>query len=181
MTRTLTTPRLLLRPPRPADAPRVQFLCGNWNVARMLERVPHPYPDDCAADWIAAQSAAWRDGSAYTFTIEFEGAVVGVIGIERNASGAYGLGYWLGEPWWGQGLMSEAVACVLGFARHELGLETLESAYFADNPASGRIQEKHGFRVTGRDRSPCLARGGDVDGVTTVLHLGAVNETRTAP
>jgi len=55
MDQILTTPRLRLRPLRPADAPRVQALCGNWNVARMLARVPHPYPDGLAEAWIAAR------------------------------------------------------------------------------------------------------------------------------
>ncbi len=171
MNRTLTTSRLRLRPLRPADAPRVQALCGNWDVSRMLERVPYPYPDGRADDWIAEQSAAWRDGGAYTFAIEFEGALVGVISIERRASGDYGLGYWLGAPWWGRGLMSEAVACVIGFARDDLGLETLASAYFADNPASGRILEKHGFRVTGHGRLSCAARGCEIAATFTELRL----------
>ena len=173
MTHTLTTPRLKLRCLRLADAPRLQALCGNLNVARMLEVVPHPYPDGLAEDWIATQPAAWHDGAAYTFAIEFEGALVGVISIERRDSGDHALGYWLGEPWWGQGMMSEAVACAIGFARDKLGLEKLVSAYFADNPASGRIQEKHGFRVNGHGRLPCKARGSDVEATFTELHLSS--------
>ncbi len=171
MTHSLTTPRLKLRHLRPADAPRVQVLCDNLNVARMLEIVPHPYPDGLAEDWIATRQAAWRDGTAYTFAIEFEGALVGVIGIERRDSGDHVLGYWLGEPWWGQGLMSEAVAGAIGFARDTLGLEKLVSAYFTDNPASGRIQEKFGFRVETHGRLPCKARGCDVDAAFTELRL----------
>jgi len=171
MTRPLTTPRLRLRQLRPADAPRVQTLCDNLNVSRMLEVVPHPYPDGLAEDWIATRPAAWRAGTLYTFAIEFAGELVGVIGIERQDSGDHALGYWLGEPWWGQGLMSEAVTCAIGFARDDLGLEKLVAAYFADNTASGRVQEKHGFQVTGHGRLSCNARGCDVDATFTELHL----------
>lgn len=186
MTHTLTTPRLKLRHLRPADAPRVRALCGNLNVARMLEIVPHPYPDGLAEDWIASRQAAWRDGTAYTFAIEFEGALVGVIGIERRDSGDpvlgyWVLGYWLGEPWWGQGLMSEAVAGAIGFARDKLGLKKLVSAYFTDNPASGRILEKCGFRVDRHGPLPSLARGGDADGVYVVLQFANANRSASVP
>jgi len=180
MTHTLTTPRLRLRQLRPADAPRMQVLCGNLNVSRMLEVVPHPYPDGLAEEWITTRPTAWRDGTLYTFAIEFAGEFIDVIGIERQDSGDHAIGYWLGEPWWGQGLMSEAVTCAIDFARDELGLQKLVSAYFADNAASGRIQEKHGFRVTGHGRLPSLARGQDVDGVYTVLHLGNATESAAA-
>jgi RimJ/RimL family protein N-acetyltransferase len=181
MTRTLTTPRLLLRPPRPADAPRVQALCGNWNVARMLGRVPYPYPDGLAESWIAEQGPARQNGSANDFAIELAGEpageLVGVVGIERRKTGDHVLGYWLGEPWWGQGLMGEAVTRIIRFAREEMGVTKVAATYLADNPASGRILAKCGFRVQGRGPLPCLARGNDVDGVTTVLHLGTVDQS----
>ncbi len=171
MTHTLTTPRLALRQLRAADAARIQALCGNWNVARMLEVVPHPYPDGLAEDWLASRPAAWRAGAAYTFAIELSGDLVGVVSIERQDTGDHAIGYWLGEPWWGQGLMSEAVARAIAFARDELTLDKLTSAYFSDNPASGRIQEKQGFRVIGHGHLPCEARGGDVAATFTELHL----------
>ena len=103
--------------------------------------------------------------------IEFEGALIGVISIERRDSDSHVLGYWLGEPWWGRGLMSEGVECAIGFARDELGLEKLVSAYFTENLASGRIQEKFGFRVETQGRLPCKARGRDVDAAFTELRL----------
>jgi RimJ/RimL family protein N-acetyltransferase len=179
MSQALTTPRLLLRPPRPADAPRVQALCGNWNVARMLGRVPFPYPDGLAESWIAEQGPARQTGSAYNFAIELAGEMIGVVGIERRNTGDNVLGYWLGEEWWGQGLMGEAVARILRFAREDVGLTKVVATYLADNPASGRVLAKCGFLVQGQGPLPCLARGGDVDGVTTMLHLGAVDQSAT--
>lgn len=181
MTQSLTTPRLLLRPLRSTDAPRVQALCGNWNVARMLGRVPYPYPDGLAESWIAEQGPARQTGSAYNFAIELAGELVGVVGIERQKNGDNVLGYWLGEEWWGQGLMGEAVARLLRFAREDMGMTKVVTTCLADNPASGRVLAKCGFRVNDHGRLPCLARGGDVDGVTTVLHLDAVDKTMAAP
>ncbi len=181
MTHDLTTPRLKLRQLRPTDAPHVQALCGNLNVARMLGRVSHPYPDGRAEAWIAKQSAAWHSGTAYRFAIEFEGALAGVISIEQRDGDDHMLGYWLGEPYWGQGLMSEAARRIIRFAREDLGLKKLVADYFTDNPASGRILDRCGFRVNGHGPLPSLARGGDADGVYVVLHLADVNDSVATP
>ncbi len=188
MEQELTTARLRLRPIRRGDAPRVQALCNNWNVARMLSRVPYPNPAEVVEAWTAAQAAAWEDGSAYTFAIVHQDGVhqdelIGVVGVSRCDDGdpgggpgagpgaGYEIGYWLGEPWWGRGLMTEAVGRIVVFARDELGFGRLRSDYFADNPASGRVQEKCGFRVTGRGRLKSRSRGCEVEAVFTELEF----------
>ena len=171
MTFSITTARLRLRPIRRKDAARVQELCGNWNVARMLSRVPYPSPLEVVETWTGAQASAWNKGSAYNFAIEYQDELVGVVGVSRRDDGSYEIGYWLGEPWWGQGLMTEAVGRAVEFARAELGLDRLRSDYFADNPASGRIQEKCGFRITGRGRLNSQSRGCEVEAVFTELVL----------
>jgi len=181
----LTTARLRLRPIRRGDAVRVQALCNNWNVVSMLSRVPYPNPLDVVEAWTGAQASAWEKGSAYNFAIEnIEGKtpseVVGVVGIARRDDGGYEIGYWLGEPWWGQGLMTEAVARAVEFARSELELDKLHSDYFADNPASGRIQEKCGFRITGRGRLNSLSRRCKVDAVFTEIELTGAGQTKDA-
>jgi RimJ/RimL family protein N-acetyltransferase len=132
--------------------------------------------------WTGAQAAAWKSGSAYNFAIELRAIkhrepLIGVVGVARLDNGGYEIGYWLGEPWWGQGLMTEAVGRIVEFARAELGLDRLRSDYFADNPASGRIQEKCGFRVTGRGRLNSLSRGGKVEAVFTEIDLSGGNAT----
>jgi len=145
----------------------------------MLGHVPYPYPKGRAEAWIARQSTARRTGVAYRFAIEFEGALVGVVSIERQENGDHMLGYWLGEPYWGQDLMSEAVRRIIRFARETLVLTKLVADYFTDNPASGRVLEKCGFRVTGHGLLPSLARGGDADGVYVVLHLAGADGSNT--
>ena len=172
----LTTARLRLRPIRRGDAPRVQALCNNWNVARMLSRVPYPNPFEVVEAWTGAQAAARKSGLAYNFAIEHRDGehrdgLIGVVGVARRDDGGYEIGYWLGEPWWGRGLMTEAVRRIVDFTRSELGLDRLRSDYFTDNPASGRIQEKCGFRITGRGRLNSQSRGGEVDAVFTELDL----------
>ncbi len=189
MEQNLITTRLRLRPIRRNDALRVQALCNNWDVARMLSRVPYPNPVELVEAWTGAQAAAWKSGAAYNFAIEHRAikhreTLIGVVGVARRDDGApesgYEIGYWLGEPWWGQGLMTEAVDRVVEFARSDLGLGNLRSDYFADNPASGRIQEKCGFRVTGRGRLSSQSRGGEVDAVFTELDLANRAQRREA-
>ncbi len=189
MKQELITPRLKLRPIRRGDALRVQALCGNWNVARMLSRVPYPNPVEIVEAWTGVQAAARKSGSAYNFAIDFRDGgnrdgLIGVIGVARyddgNPGGGYEIGYWLGEPWWGRGLMTEAVNRIVDFARNDLGLDRLRSDYFTDNPASGRIQEKCGFRITGRGRLNSQSRGGEVDAVFTELVLSDQAQLREA-
>ena len=77
---TLETERLILRPFRREDAGAVATLAGNWEVARMLSRVPHPYPLEMAEEWIASHGRLRETGAEYVFCIEHDGAVAGSIG-----------------------------------------------------------------------------------------------------
>jgi RimJ/RimL family protein N-acetyltransferase len=83
-----------------------------------------------------------------SFVIEVDGAAVGVIGvrlredIERiNAE----LGYWLGEEFWGRGILSEAIPAFTDWAMKEFNLLRVEAMVFYWNPASARVLEKSGF------------------------------------
>lgn len=159
MDQKLKTERLVLGPFREEDADAVCALAGNWNVARMLARVPHPYTRDLAAAWIASCETDRWSGDEITFCIELNGDAVGSIGLQRNAPGIYEFGYWLGEPWWGQEIMTEAAREVVRFAFNELGAKTLISGHFLDNAASGRVLKKCGFRYAGETMQHCVARG----------------------
>jgi RimJ/RimL family protein N-acetyltransferase len=154
----LTTERLTLRPFTLADAPAIQALCGNWDVARMLSVVPHPYPDGLAAEWIAGQATRRERGEDYAFAIEYEDRLIGAVSLEKRGD-AHELGYWIGQDWWGRGLTSEAAARLVRYAFEALGLRRLTSGYFDENPGSGRVLEKCGFRVTGHGELKCVARG----------------------
>jgi RimJ/RimL family protein N-acetyltransferase len=183
----LTTDRLTLRPFVQADACTVQALCGNWNVARMLAVVPHPYPDGLAEDWIAGQADKRARGEEYVFAIEHDGEVIGAVGLERRGHTSpdtpdmpetYEIGYWIAEEWWGHGLASEAAARVVRYAFEELGVKRLTSGHFDENPASGKVLAKCGFRVTGKGELPCAARGQAVP--ATLLELAAETQEPAA-
>ncbi len=174
----LTTDRLTLRPLTEADAAPIRAYCGDWEVARRLARIPHPYPEGLAEAFIADQAWAHDKGGAHIFAIEAEGELAGVVGLERRdhplpQESGWELGYWLGRPWWGRGIASEAACRLTRFAFAPApggaGVPRLLARYHADNPASGRVLAKCGFRESGRGPSPCLAQGRAVPAVFVAL------------
>ena len=60
------------------------------------------------------------------------------------------VGYWVGRPWWNQGIATEALRLIIDYCFIEKGFHTLWADHFPDNPASGRVLQKCGFRDTGR-------------------------------
>lgn len=155
MTKQRRTERLLLNPFRADDAARVAALAGNRKVACMTARIPHPYPEELARQWIAEQAL----GDGFLCAIRFEEELVGAVGLERTAPGQHELGYWIGEPWWGMGIATEAAGRVIRYAAEDLGARVLNAGYLYDNPASGRVLAKCGFALAGEVMQWCEARG----------------------
>ena len=145
----LQTPRLTLRRFLVGDAERVSEITANWNVARMLRLAPYPQSLEETRAWLAGHEAEWIAGEAYRFAIVENGVVIGCADVDNIAIGACEIGYWLDEHRWGQGFATEAATAVRDFAQRTLGLDRLTSGHAADNPGSGKVLEKLGFRWTG--------------------------------
>ena len=119
---------------------------NNRNVWRNLtHRFPHPYTEVHAQSWFAMLEAM-REPSHWA--IEVDGEAVGAIGCmlgegvhKRSAQ----FGYWLGQAYWGRGIMTAAVKAVVPYAMDRFGLVRLESPVFDWNPASMGVLEKCGF------------------------------------
>ena len=164
------TPRLTLRPGWPEDAPALAAAIGHDAVATKLSRLPWPYTEQHAAEWLGARREL-PDLSLHILTHDApRPRLVGGIGL-HGAGEAQELGYWLTPSAWGRGYATEAGRAVVDIARHALGLKRLVSACFIDNPASARVLAKLGFRESGRELRSCLARGEDVDCITLELQL----------
>jgi RimJ/RimL family protein N-acetyltransferase len=147
--RRLITPRLRLRPPRIADAPSVARLVDDPDVARMTTSIPHPYPQDAARAWVEQHARGPGEREA-VFVVEATGeGVAGVLGFQPAPLGAVEIGYWLGRPFWGRGLMTEAVRAALAWASGVWGKRWVTAGHYADNPASGRVLVKADFLYTG--------------------------------
>jgi len=96
------------------------------------------------------------------FAAELEGeGLIGCVGAHKSEQGDVEIGYWLGRPYWGRGLGSEAVGAFVAEAN---ALGALNAGHFVDNPASGRLLEKVGFAYTGETkRMFSMGRGASVD------------------
>ena len=151
---TLYTARLVLRPLAESDASDLVRLAGAREIAATTLRIPHPYSDADAVEFIAACSKNAGQGSAVVFAITLQtGELCGAGGLEidpihRNAE----IGYWIGVPYWGRGFATEAAAILLDFGFTHLNLHRIFAAHFVDNPASGRVLQKIGMTYEGRLR-----------------------------
>ncbi|WP_428969807.1 GNAT family N-acetyltransferase [Sphingomonas sp. Xoc002] len=143
------TPRLLLRPAWPEDAAALTQAIGHEAVARMAARVPHPYTIGDAEQWLARPCGPTEPQFLIT-ALDRGGApeLIGGIAIIAGDTG-HELGYWLTPAAWGRGYATEAGHAVVAMARHALPIARLGAWHFADNPASGRVLTKLGFRPTG--------------------------------
>jgi [ribosomal protein S5]-alanine N-acetyltransferase len=131
------------------DADALQRLASDPDVAATT-RIPHPYPENAAREFIDAQLKARAEGTDYVFAIKERNELVGMCGlhgIENNH--ARELGYWVGKPFWRQGYASFGVRMVLSFAFENLRLDSIGSCALETNAASRRVLEKNGFRFEG--------------------------------
>lgn len=157
------TPRLLLRPGWMEDAPALAAAIGDAAVLRNLIHVPAAYSIADAQAFLAQpQDPRLPRLLAFTRT---NGAprLVGGCGVHRTGDDGVELGYWIARPYWGLGFATEAARAVMSMAR-AAGVRDIRAAHFADNPASGNVLRKIGFRFTGRaERRFSLGRGAAAD------------------
>lgn len=148
----LATPRLLLRAFAPADLPRLIALAGSYEVAKNTLNIPHPYTEADARHWLRLTRQNYEQQAGYAFALELRatGEFIGGIGLtlELRFNRAEA-GYWLGQPYWGQGLATEALAVVLRFGFAELKLNKIYATHLASNPASGQVMLKNGMLKEG--------------------------------
>lgn len=163
----LHLPKLTLRPFLPGD---VESLARHANNRRIWQNLrdgfPHPYTKGDAERWVA--HAASMTEPQGVFAIVIDELVAGGIGVHRlDKDPVYRdtaeLGYWLAEPYWGRGLMTEAVRAVTRYAFDELGLFRIEAGVFGWNVSSVRVLEKVGYSFEGRLRKQVFKDGQRVD------------------
>ena len=154
----IATERLLLRPLEPADAPEVTRLVNDYSVAGNLARVPFPYRDGLALEWIEATRAQIARGEAYHLAVTRAGALVGCVGLTLRRGAAAELGYWVGRKFWGKGIAREAAAGLMAWAERRLGVTLFEASALADNLASQAVLRRIGFVEAGKAMQAFLSR-----------------------
>lgn len=160
----IETSRLWLRWPCAKDAGAVLRLAGDPAVAEMTARIPHPLPRAEVDGFLLQARAGNAAGTGLTLALARRSApadLVGIVGLFGDPAEPE-IGYWLGRPHWGAGLMGEAVAAVVDAYFAYAGGRTLRSSARIDNPASRRVLERCGFVHTGTETRDVPVRGGAV-------------------
>ena len=152
--------RLALRSPEPSDAARLAALAADFDVARNLARMPHPYSLQDAQGFLERVAHKREADDCALFIDHPDDGLIGCIGFHPEPGGLWPeFGYWIARPYWGRGYATEAADLALAWAA-ERGVMAATAGHFLDNPASGRVLEKAGFLYTGDvTERPCVARG----------------------
>jgi RimJ/RimL family protein N-acetyltransferase len=167
----IRTERLFLRPAWAEDAAELTRAIGQEAVVRMLARVPWPYGEEHARAWIETSHSPLLPDLLVTLP-EAAGRIVGACGLHKEEEGRIEVGYWIEPAHWNRGYATEALSGLLPLAR-TLGHQRIVGRHAVDNPASGRVLRKAGFRPTGRARAfHSLGRGAKLEAPEYALELG---------
>jgi RimJ/RimL family protein N-acetyltransferase len=152
--------RCTIRPWRPGDAESLARHANNrkiWLAVRDL--FPRPYTIQDAHEFL---QRAISEQAEMKFCIEIDGAAAGGIGVHPGQDvyrHTATVGYWLGEQFWGRGVMTEALTAVTDFCFDNFPLGRIAAEVFANNPASARVLEKSGFAFEGRLKNNVVKDG----------------------
>ena len=145
-----------------SDAPDIQHLAGDRDVASTTRDIPHPYEDGTAEKWLKSCQEKAASGQLINFAITLiaGSSFLGVIGIHPDGAGNQAeLGYWVGKPYWNQGYATEAVKAVVHHCFTNLKLDRVYAAHFTRNPSSGRVMQKAGMLYEGSQLGPTVKWG----------------------
>jgi [ribosomal protein S5]-alanine N-acetyltransferase len=149
----LKTERLIIRELKDEDLSEMVRLIDNINVSRLLEKVVNPYTEEDGKWFVnhCKEEAKKEPRVHYELAIEFEGKFVGVISLSDVDlfQGTGSVGYWLGEDYWKQGLMTEAAREIIRFGFEDLGLRRIDIGAYVENEASNALIKKLGFQPEG--------------------------------
>ncbi|NET34779.1 MAG: GNAT family N-acetyltransferase [Cyanothece sp. SIO1E1] len=147
---TLYTTRLILRKINIDDIPALLKYANNPKIADRIVNIPYPYEEPTAVFRISYVHQGFKQKSRFVFSIvsKEEQHLIGEISLHLNTrkDGAE-LGYWLGEPFWNQGLIKEAIEAVTQFGFQELKLMSISASCDADNIASHKVLEHNAYKL----------------------------------
>ncbi len=153
-----------LRPWNTSDLKSLVAHANNPAIAKfMTDAFPHPYTEAHGKAFI---EMACRDTPIHIFAIDVDGEAVGGIGVHpqhdimrRNAE----LGYWLGEAYWGRGIVTAAIHEMVEFAFRTYDINRVYARPFGTNTASQRVLEKTGFTLEARFEKTVFKNGEYLD------------------
>lgn len=150
----IETARLRLRAYRDEDRADMVALAGNWEVARWLTNLPHPYTEADADSGTARVREDHATGQPRSFAIALRenDRLIGGGGLDGSFDGGGdgpALGYWLGEAFWRQGYAREAVTAIIEYGFGVLGLNEIRASTDPANTASQRVLLACGLQPMG--------------------------------
>lgn len=167
---SIRIPGALLRPWQTDDAPLLARYADNPRIAAgMRDGFPSPYTCEDARCFI---TGATSPGARLLLAIVVRGEPAGGIGItplEDVYRGTAELGYWLAEPFWGRGIVTDAVRALVPVIFDQPGIIRIQAGVFSTNPASMRVLEKCGFVREAVHRNAITKHGIVMDEVMFVL------------
>lgn len=157
----IETARLWLRWPRANDVPAFARLASDQDVAKMTTCLPKPFGAYEAEDFVIGARRANAEGRGIVLALaprNDPAAFIGMVGVQTRCDVASGeadlvLGYWLGKPYWGQGLMQEAIEAVLDMAFVLTDAQTIEAPVRDRNVAARKVLARCGFPEPAADAS----------------------------
>lgn len=159
----LLSQRLVMRAPHEDDIDALAHLANNANIANMVARMPHPYTVADAADFVRRTRAGAIGKCVYAITKADNGAFLGCCGIEPHEDGrTVELGYWLGEPYWNQGYVTEAAHALIDMVFRTRDVDQIDARCRVMNIPSRRVIQKCGFQFQATGMVQSLAVGGMV-------------------
>lgn len=161
----VTTERLVLRELRPEDAGALHRIMRQERVTRNLARWTHPITVAQVADHI--RDTRFTGAPPFLAGITRRGRLIGIIGIGRDGD----FGYAIDPDRWGKGYATEAAAGLLSALRDRYGVSSVAADHFADNPASGEVLMKLGFKRVGEGLLSSAARLEPAPGVLYRLEM----------
>lgn len=147
---SLSTARLVLRSPTLDDAPAIAALAADRRIADTTATLPHPYTTADAEWFVRHVTRPEADAEVWVITRAVDGELLGMIGLHASDDPAIvELGYWIGVPFWGQGIATEAARAGVDHAFRDRAIEVVFADHLTRNPASHRVMEKLGMTVEG--------------------------------
>ena len=148
----METNKIILRPWRESDAATLFKYASDPDVGPRAGWPPHKSVEES----LEVIRTVFHNDTTWAIELKESGEAIGAMGylpcegtnLPFRESEQL-VGYWVGKPYWNQGICTEALQLMINHIRQTTDIKSLISSHFVDNPASGRVMEKCGFVPTG--------------------------------
>lgn len=143
---------ITLRPLKESDAEQLARIANNVKIRDgMRTGFPHPYTLEDAYEFINVCKKATH----LTRAIDVDGSYAGQIGLFPKENGSAEIGYWIGEEFWGKGIISKAISLIIELSQSTIKPKWIYALVIQDNIGSCRALEKNGFILEGEVEEKC--------------------------